>query len=246
MVYGCAHHGGPAGQANRPARVIALALAVAAAASSPAAAQPGLQLAASAAPAQLMLGRPLTVNGSATDAGHPAVGVALALQSDPYPFGGFVTVAHTTSGADGSFAFTRLRPDRNTRVRIIAEGSPGAVSGELRVIVDPIVTIHASRRGPGETHLSLRISHAVEVGTKPVSAFWYTAPRGTSLFRLAAITPTRELSPGVTYASAAVDPPARRFLYRVCLNPAWEHAMGTPASHGRCPRHDFKLSRGAP
>jgi hypothetical protein len=173
--------------------------------------------------------------------------MALALQSDAYPFGDFATVAHLRSGADGSFNFTGLRPDRNTRMRVIAENAPGSFSNELRVLVDPIVAIHASRLGPGESHLSVRIKHAVDAGSTPVSvsAYWYTAPRGSSLFRLAAVTPTRELSPGVTYSSVVVDPPARRFLYRVCLNPSWEHAMGPRATHGRCPPHGFRLGSGA-
>ncbi len=45
----------------------------------------------------------------------------------------------------------------------------------------------------------------------------------------------------MTYASAIVDPPAARFRYRVCLNPAWEAAMGVPAAHGPCPAHGFHL-----
>jgi hypothetical protein len=61
------------------------------------------------------------------------------------------------------------------------------------------------------------------------------------VFRLAAVTATRELSPGVTFASAIVDPPARRFVYRVCLNPPWEDAMGPVSSHRRCPEATFVI-----
>ena len=67
------------------------------------------------------------------------------------------------------------------------------------------------------------------------------AAPGTRVFRLLATTPTRELAPGLTYASAIVDPPAKRFVYRVCLNPVWERAMGRVDGHGRCPRGDYAV-----
>jgi hypothetical protein len=57
------------------------------------------------------------------------------------------------------------------------------------------------------------------------------------------VTATSELAGGVTYASVTIDPPAKRFSYRVCLNPSWERAMGTPSTHHPCPKHDFVLSR---
>jgi hypothetical protein len=76
-----------------------------------------------------------------------------------------------------------------------------------------------------------------------VSVRWYVAARGTRDFRLAAVTPSRELKRGLTYASATVDPPSKRFIYRVCLNPRWERAMGQPASHRPCPDDDFTERR---
>lgn len=78
-----------------------------------------------------------------------------------------------------------------------------------------------------------------------MSVWWYLAARGAHLFRLTAVTQTHELAHAVTYASAVVDPPSKRFLYRVCMNPTWEHAMGAPATHGPCPQHDFSVPRRA-
>ena len=66
-----------------------------------------------------------------------------------------------------------------------------------------------------------------------------------SVGSLAAVTSSRELSPGVTYSSVIVDPPAKRFVYRVCLNPPWEHAMGPASTHRRCPEATFVLGRHA-
>jgi hypothetical protein len=231
------------GVAQLTVLALGLTITAVAAASGP---QPSVTaLAATLAPAELAIGGAFTVTGSAGAGGHGVGGAALSLQSDPYPFDGFSTVAHTVSAPDGSFSFTRIPAERNARLRVLAEGSPGVASKTLRVTVDPTVAIHARSAAPGQASLSLRVRHTVQAGPQSVSAWWFTAPRGTSLFRLAAVTPTRELSPGVSYASVLVNPPAKRFVYRVCLNPPWEHAMGAPASHGRCPRHDFKLPRDA-
>jgi hypothetical protein len=169
--------------------------------------------------------------------------VPLALQANPYPFRGFATVARLTTAPDGSFAFAGVRPDRNTQLRVIVEGAPASSSPALPVIVDPAVAISVRSLGPGQTRLRVRIRHTPEGGSAAVSASWFLAARGSRLFRLVAVTQTRELARGVTYASATVDPPSRRFAYRVCLNPTWERAMGAPATHGRCPEHDF-LVRG--
>jgi hypothetical protein len=229
-----------------PWAVIGLALTLTAVAGASAPATPsGSVLSASAGPAELTIGAALTVSGTLTHAGHGLPGATLALQSEAYPFHGFTTVAHLTSGPDGRFSFTAIRTDRNTRLRVLAEGTPTAMSPELPVFVDPAIAVNARRLGPGATRLSIRARHTLATGSPPVSAWWYTAPRGTSLFRLTAVTPTRELTGGVTYASAIVNPPARRFVYRVCLNPTWERAMGPPAAHGSCPQHDFKLRRDA-
>jgi hypothetical protein len=222
---------------------MALALTMAAAAAGAASgAPPAVQISAAATPAELTIGARLTVGGALTIDGRGVAGVAVALQSEAYPFRGFSTVAHLISGQDGSFSFRDVLVERNSRLRVVEEGASPASSRDLRVFVDPAVAINARRLGPGATRLSVRIRHAVEGGSPSVSALWFTAARGTRLFRLAAITPTRELASGVSYASTVIDPPAKRFAYRVCLNPAWERAMGPPAAHGPCPRHDFELS----
>jgi len=229
-----------------PLAVMAVALTLTAVAGASAPATPsGSVLSASAAPAELNIGVALTVTGTLTNGGRGLPGVTLALQTEAYPFHGFTTVAQLTSGPDGRFSIAALRPDRNTRLRVVAEQAPATASPELPVFVDPAVAVHARRLGPGATRLSIRARHTLATGSPSVSAWWYTAPRGTGLFRLTAVTPTRELTPGVTYASVTVNPPAKRFVYRVCLNPAWEGAMGPPAAHGPCPHHNFELRRNA-
>jgi hypothetical protein len=222
------------------AGVLALALSGLAAARAPA--SPVIStLSASVSAHELTYGTALTVSGSLTGGGVGIGAYPLALQADAYPFRGFLTVARGVSAADGSFAFQGVRLSRNTRLRVVAEGAQDTASSPLGVIVDPSAESHARSLGPGRTRLSVRLRHATVGGSASVEVWWYVASTGGRSFRLSAVTQTRELSPGLTYASAIVDPPSRRFIYRVCLNPAWEPAMGPPASHRPCPVQDFKV-----
>ena len=168
----------------------------------------------------------------------------LALQADAYPFHGFLAIAHSSSAPDGSFAFAGVRLNRNTRLRVVAEGAQQTTSSLLSVIVDPSAARNARSFGPGRTRLSLRLGHTTAGGSAPTIARWFVAARGTRLFHLAAITQTHELARGMTYASAIVEPPSKRFVYRVCLNPTWERAMGRAATHRPCPERDFKVPHG--
>ena len=106
------------------------------------------------------------------------------------------------------------------------------------------VAIHARSLGPGRVRLSTRVLHSPQGGPAGTSASWYVAARGSRRFHLAAVTSTRELSPGLTYASAIVDPPAKRFTYRVCLSSS---RKGKPRAHAAvpasCPAHDFTAHR---
>jgi hypothetical protein len=229
--------------------VIALALGPAAIAVASSSASPSppqspvaFVLSASVTADELSYGAELTVTGRLTQVGQGVGAAPLTLQADPYPFHGFATVAHTVSGPDGTFTFVRVRPDRNTRLRVVLEDSPGLASPVLAVTVDPTAAINARTLGPGITRLSLRVHHTPYRRSASVSAWWFMAARGTHVFRLVAVTATRELSPELTYASATVDPPSKRFVYRVCLNPIWEHAMGPLTTHRSCPRNDFAVA----
>ena len=200
-----------------------------------------LTITAVAQPAELPIGNTITVSGRALAGTAPAPGTALTLQSAPYPYPSFTATAHAVSGPDGAFAFTGIAPRLNSRLRVIAEGP--ATSAALPVIVDPTVALAARSLGPGRVRLSLRIAHTTEAGGAAADAQWYLAPRGSLRFVPAATIALRERSSGVSYAAAIVNPPSRRFVYRVCLNPPWEAAMGPPAAHGPCPRHAFTLPR---
>jgi hypothetical protein len=196
------------------------------------------------AASEVSIGSPLNVAGALSQGGVPVAGAPLALEADAYPFRGFATVARTVTAADGSYAFAGPEADRNVRLRVIrgAPAVPSASSATIAVFVDPLPTLRVRSLGPGRTQLTLRLRHTAQGPASASSpAAWFVAAPGTRVFRLLATTPTRELAPGLTYASAIIDPPSKRFLYRVCLNPPWEHAMGRSGGHGHCPRGDYSV-----
>jgi hypothetical protein len=208
----------------------------------PTATASGVVLSATATPSQLSYRATLTVAGELSDGGQGVAGVPLALQGDAYPFRRFVTLARLSTAPDGSFSFAGVQPDRDTRLRVLVEGSAASVSPTLPVTVEPDVALAAHDLGRGRTRLSMRVLHTRHGGSAPVTAWWFTAARGTHRLHLAAVTTTREIAAGmtgVTYANAVVDPPSKRFLYRVCINPSWERAMGAPSAHHPCPHGDF-------
>ena len=190
-----------------------------------------------ATPTELPIGKSLTVSGTAGE----GASAALSLQASPYPYRAFKAIAHTTARPDGSYSFAAVALEENTHLRVSLDGTGPAVSEQIAVTVDPAVAINSQSLVPGRVRLSIRIRHARTHGSASTSAHWYLAARGSDVFRPSIEAPTHEIAPGVTYASAIVDPPSRRFAYRVCLNPSWEASMGSPSTHGSCPTHAFRL-----
>lgn len=231
---------------QRPRLACALVAAILAgalpAAGAPAASvAPAPAIIATVAPAEIGVGASVTVSGALPPGTSPPLAASVALQGDPYPHRGYVTLARAEASPTGAFTFAGVRPDRNTRLRVVLAAQPALASASLAVTVDPRVALAARSLRAGATRLSVRIVHTLHGGAGATQAWWYVQARGTRTFRLQDVTQTRELAPGVLYASATIDPPSRRFTYRVCVNPPWEAAMGTAGAHGRCPSHDFML-----
>jgi hypothetical protein len=194
-------------------------------------ASPAPVISAQASPTELGFGSALTLSGSI----GIAVSAPVALQIDAYPYRSFTTLATTSSAGDGSFTFADVRPDRNSRLRVVLAAHGAPASATIAVTVDPRAAFNARSIAPGRVRLSLRLAHTLHAGASGrVQVSWFLAAKGTHAWKLAASTTSRELSAGLTYASATVDPPARRFRYRVCLTPTWERAMAQPRRSGVC------------
>jgi hypothetical protein len=222
--------------------VLAVSLALIAGAASAPGASPAGPLSATVTPAELLLGSQASVTGALHEGGQ-GVGAALVeLQASPYPFGAFTTVSRAVTAADGSFSFSAVSFERNTRLRVVLAGAPFTTSAELSVTVDPIVALASHSLAPGQVRLGVRVRHTVHAGSPASSAWWFLAAAGSHRFHLAAVTPAREAATGITSASAIVAPPSRLFDYFVCMSPSWENAMGMASTHRRCPRADFSSS----
>jgi Beta-lactamase enzyme family len=173
------------------------------------------------------------VHGRLSDAGQGVSGARLELQADSYPFRRFASIATATSAADGTYAFTGVRPNRNTRLRVIAVGATPAQSASLGLVVTPASRVSAQALKPGAVRLTLAVGHTAYGHAGAERAYWWLAPREGGELRLEAVTQTTE-SAHLTTATATVDPPAAHFSYRVCFSPAWRHAMGASASYSSC------------
>ena len=195
-----------------------------------------------AASGEIRSGESIALSGSLlAGSGTPEAGATVELQVDPFPYRGFFDAAHAITAADGAFAFPGLHPDRNTRYRVRAAAGQ---SRALQVYVDAPAVLRSRDAGPGRTILTMLSYHSGYFRWIGVPTFWYVAPLGSGRFHLAAITRTRELRPGVTYATATIDPPSRHFDFRVCFNGKAEAGTGPPPAHARCPRADFRVQVG--
>ena len=190
-------------------------------------------IAATASPPGVTYGETVDVKGDVTASGAAVSGARLALQANSYPFHGFHTIGVTASDAGGDFAFTGVRPNRNTELRVVETDGRSATSATSFVIVSPAAAVAAHDLGPGAAQLTLTVRHTPSGGPDPVSAYWYLAPRGAPAFHLEAVTRTIDRG-DVTTSLAVVNPPAARFTFKVCFSPRWKHAMGTSGSYTSC------------
>jgi hypothetical protein len=210
----------------------ACALAGALATAAVAVAAPTISL----SPSAVTLGDGFTVSGTAPP--H----AALTLEADAWPFHGFVPLASATAGANGAYSFAPPHPDRNALLRVTAgSGSAAATSTTAALTVLPRVRLQARSLGPGRTLLTLGLRHVRTAVTEAAVVRWFARTPDERGFHLIAVSRSTEGPGGLLSAEVVVDPPARRFTFRVCLNPPWEAAMGTAAERGRCPRTVFVL-----
>ena len=183
----------------------------------------------------------VTLGGAVTVSGLAPPGAALTLEADAWPFHGFAPLANAVTGAAGSYVFAPLRPDRNMLLRVTLAGASAGASPAVALTVYPRVRLLARSLGPGRTMLALGVRHVRTAGGAPPVVRWFAAAPGSRAYHLIAVSGSGELPGGLLRAQVVIDPPARRFMFRVCLNPAWEAAMGTAAERGGCPRRGFVL-----
>jgi len=87
-------------------------------------------------PAHVRLGRTATVFGRLMGPAGALAGQLVELQEAAHTHGGFRDIAHTTTKADGSYVFKRIRPERTTRYRVRPVTLKGARSRSVTLTVE--------------------------------------------------------------------------------------------------------------
>jgi hypothetical protein len=104
----------------------------------------------SANPPAVTFGGSTTIAGKVSGPGKG--GVHVALQADPYPYGGFSATGLTaTTAANGAYSIA-VTPTVNTRYEVIASTSTPVTSPQAGVIVRVKVTLHARPHRPAAGH----------------------------------------------------------------------------------------------
>lgn len=187
----------------------------------------GAAITAIARPAELGFGARTTVSGALSTAGGSGPGgQVVALAADQYPYAGFRPVEHTTTAADGSYAFGGLLPDRDTLYEVAEVADPGVVSQPVTVVVDTPAVTHVTALAEGELMVTATAEHSRAFDWNDRPARWYVSTNGWRSSELVAQTTTREVRAGETRVSAAFYPPRGPFAYRVCFTAGGTAGLG--------------------
>jgi hypothetical protein len=133
---------------SRRAHGLILALALAWLACANALASPsgtGRVISTHARPGTVKPGRTTTITGTLSGPGGPVVGELLELQAGDRPGGRFRDIAHTWTFAGGRYRFTRVRPNRDTRYRVIDAAAGNRAGPVVLVTVELSVYPSAER-----------------------------------------------------------------------------------------------------
>jgi hypothetical protein len=110
-------------------------------------AKPTPTLTAKAAPSPVVFGQSTVVSGRLS--GTPKDGSqALVLDSDPFPYGLFAAGPTAMTAANGNYAFTPVKPDRNTQYRVRETTAAKLTSNVVLVGVRLSVTFYVSDSTP--------------------------------------------------------------------------------------------------
>lgn len=186
------------------------------------------------------------ISGQVQTNGAPSPGVTVRLQSNPFPFHGYRTVASKTTDTSGRYSFS-AGPSLNTHYRV--QGPAGSVSPTDRSIeLDSFY--YASSKAPGTViHAQVDIrypSRASEAGRK---AYWYVALNGARYAPIRATTTIpRPFKTGWSHLSAYLKSGARpgvRYNYRWYVIVRDEPRLGEGVSSCRSYTHIDYYSLGS-
>jgi hypothetical protein len=104
------------------------------------------QLSIAATPKQVTAGRAVAITGKLK--GTSNAGQGIVIQTNPFPFAGYVSGGTTSTDATGNYRFSAT-PTLNTRYRVqTTTVTPAQTSGEITVPVSPRISLSLSDRTP--------------------------------------------------------------------------------------------------
>jgi hypothetical protein len=220
------------------AAVIALASIVVIGTAPPAQATTGTHVTAAAGRAEIPFRDSTRISGRVM--GHPGGdgGVAVELQSDPYPYGDFAARVSGATAPNGTYLF-RVSPERNTRYRVVLADPPGIRSGTAPVTVDEIVKTKVRYEAPGRARIVIQSRHPADLNWGKKSARWYLSHGSTAHLHRVNVSRTSTPRRGVTRMRTTIAVPAGGFRFAVCFRAPSLAAMGPESARPRCGHRRF-------
>jgi hypothetical protein len=178
-------------------------------------------------PAEAEYGKATKVSGTVLSDGAPLAGQLVELDGRRYPFENpFAPLDHTTSAADGTYAFDRML-DRNWQFRVIAANTK---SHRVHAYVFPFTTLTFRARSSRVIKLTQR--YRVPKGVRlDQPTLFYVGKHGRKTAPRVASAKLERIRAGHYRSSAVVRLPASwngRFRYASCFRYTGGSGMGNP------------------
>jgi hypothetical protein len=186
------------------------------------------------APTETQFGKATKISGTMLSDGAPLADRALDLEGRRYPFeSAFAPLDHTTTAADGTYAFERML-DRNWQFRI-TDAAAGVTSKRVRAYVFPFTTLTFRARSSRVIKLTQR--YRVPKGVKlDQPTLFYVGKRGRKTAPRVASGKLERIRSGRYTSSVVVRLPKAwngRFRYASCFRYTGGSGMGNPRAS--CP-----------
>jgi hypothetical protein len=173
----------------------------------------------------IAFGKQTRLRGTVTSGGVPAAGKPVTLEASPFPYAAYAPVAQATTGPKGGYSF-RVKPDRNTRYRAVAEGG---TSNQRTVFVYLASKTRRKALGGGRFRDTLKVLGPLDVPYAGRRVYFYKLSHKGRRARRVAHARLLGLGHGRLMASAVLRLRGRRAHTLVCMPEPEPDAWGRPA-----------------
>jgi hypothetical protein len=161
---------------------------------------------------------------------NPNSGVKVDLQRNPYPYNGFKRLSTKKTDSNGNYAFT-VKPDRNTRYRVVLTSDTTTASGQRAIYVNGVTKWKNKPKGR-TIHLSFTFTFSPQLDTSlfvGVPLRWYFKTQGGKFHRVRT-NKTKRLAVGVIGGKLTYTYPnsvgKRKYTVSWCFQPKQKGDVG--------------------